>query len=328
MPRLGDLQRQQVVAEREAGRSVDFTARKVNVSRQAIYDLLKKHKQTGAVSDIPHRRRPRVSNQRDDRRLLRLSAANPCLVSKQLANEWAGVHASAVTVRRRLLAAGVRSCLAPRKPALSIKNKRARLQFARTHATWSIAQWQQVIWTDETPLHLSDTTSSRYVKLRKGISRLSITQPTFHSGGGHLLVWGGFHGDTVLPLRLIDGVLNGNKYLHLLQEVFPTCAAALTWMDDNAPAHRSRQVTQWMVQQGRRRLLWPAQSPDINPLENAWSELKRRLQDKHLSSLQNLWNVAHTEWELIGAAYFSKLIETMPRRMAAVIKAKGGHIKY
>ena len=60
------------------------------------------------------------------------------------------------------------------------------------HLHWSVDQWMKVIWTDETPIHLAVSMQTRYIRTRGGINnRLLLAQPTYHSGGGHVMVWGG-----------------------------------------------------------------------------------------------------------------------------------------
>ena len=103
----------------------------------------------------------------------------------------------------------IKSCIALKKPALQLSHRRARLQFARAHLHWSVDQWMKVIWTDETPIHLAVSMQTRYIRTRGGINnRLLLVQPTYHIGGGHVMVWGGFHGTSVVPLRRILGSMN------------------------------------------------------------------------------------------------------------------------
>ena len=75
---------------------------------------------------------------------------------------------------------------------------------------------------------------------------------------------------------------------------------------------------------------WPAQSPNLNPIECLWEHLKRQLR-KYLESPNGawkLWEGTKKEWEKIISEVCQNLIESMPRRVEAVIKAKGGHTKY
>jgi hypothetical protein len=77
-------------------------------------------------------------------------------------------------------------------------------------------------------------------------------------------------------------------------------------------------------------MIWPAQSPDLNPLEHLWGHLKRRLvEHKHPpTGMEELWRRIEEEWNKIPAEVCQKLIESMPRRIEAVIEAKGGYTKY
>ena len=75
---------------------------------------------------------------------------------------------------------------------------------------------------------------------------------------------------------------------------------------------------------------WPPQSPDLNPIEHLWGVLKRKLAgyENLPTSIKELWVWVQVEWEAISVQKCQKLIESMPRRIEAVIKAKGGYTKY
>ena len=77
-------------------------------------------------------------------------------------------------------------------------------------------------------------------------------------------------------------------------------------------------------------MIWPPQSADLNPIEHLWTHLKARLceYETPASEIAELWERVQTEWEAIPKKECQKLIESIPRRLAAVIKAKGGYTKY
>ena len=74
---------------------------------------------------------------------------------------------------------------------------------------------------------------------------------------------------------------------------------------------------------------WPVNSPDLNPIENAWHALQQKICTMQSKNVENLYQLAEKIWEeKITTEYYRALIESMPRRIEAVIKSKGGHPKY
>ena len=73
---------------------------------------------------------------------------------------------------------------------------------------------------------------------------------------------------------------------------------------------------------------WPSQSPDLNPIENLWGYLKGRLETRIIHSTAQLLAAAREEWNALPQQVLQNLIESMPRRIAAVIRARGGATKY
>ena len=75
---------------------------------------------------------------------------------------------------------------------------------------------------------------------------------------------------------------------------------------------------------------WPAQSPDLDPIENLWNHLKRRMAeyDQESKGTIELWERVQIEWDKIEPEVCQNLIESMPKCVEAVIKAKGGYTKY
>ena len=71
---------------------------------------------------------------------------------------------------------------------------------------------------------------------------------------------------------------------------------------------------------------WPAQSPDLNPIENLWIILKKQLRDEYESpprNLDELWERIEEQWYAIPLGVCKNLVESMPRQTAAVLSAKG-----
>ena len=101
-------------------------------------------------------------------------------------------------------------------------------------------------------------------------------------------------------------------------------------MEDGAPVHRSTVSKIWCKTQGLEKLNWPANSPDLNLIENVWDLLKDAIQHHHVKpkNIIKMKEALKEEWDKISSGMLMKLLESMPERMKAVIKVKGGHTRW
>jgi hypothetical protein len=100
--------------------------------------------------------------------------------------------------------------------------------------------------------------------------------------------------------------------------------------DPNDPKHTSKMATEWFQKKKIDKLDWPVNSPDMNIIEHAWDYLDRRvrLRSPLPKNLGELWDALVEKWGIIEEDYIQKLYESMPQRIEALLKAKGGHTKY
>ncbi|CAG8651069.1 6666_t:CDS:1, partial [Paraglomus occultum] len=96
--------------------------------------------------------------------------------------------------------------------------------------------------------------------------------------------------------------------------------------NNNDPKHTSHAAQKWFKDNGVEVLVWPAQSPELNPIEHLWQHLKQRLATYYYEtgpiSMHELWKCVEAEWNKIPPQICIDLITRMPRRVAAVLKAK------
>ena len=69
-------------------------------------------------------------------------------------------------------------------------------------------------------------------------------------------------------------------------------------------------------------------SPDLNPIENVWRQLKIAVQARKPTSAAHGWEIIQEEWPKISQKYYETLVHSMGRRLQAVLEANGGATKY
>ena len=97
---------------------------------------------------------------------------------------------------------------------------------------------------------------------------------------------------------------------------------------DNAPQHKSLLIRTWLFNNGIQCLDFPPYSPDLNPIENLWADLARRVETFQCDSMEELQDIVAEQWKETDKAYLRSLARSMPKRCQAVIDAKGDHTKY
>jgi len=215
-----------------------------------------------------------------------------------------------------------------------VEQRKKRLAWAKKFAKWDEKRWESVLFSDESTFCILGNHGSSYVRRFPGEEfkpeclDLSVKHPT------KIMVWGCMAASGVGRLHIVDGMVNAKKYVEILNKCMLPSANHLfpgdyIFQDDNAPCHRAKIVKEWMNGNEVQTIDWPAQSPDLNPIENLWHKLsleiaKRHPRTKHelIESLNNAWN------QIITHEHLQNLVHSMPNRCRLVCKSKGWPIKY
>ncbi|CAJ0937041.1 unnamed protein product [Ranitomeya imitator] len=140
-----------------------------------------------------------------------------------------------------------------------------------------------------------------------------------------VMVWGAMSAAGVGPLCFIKGRVNAASYQEILEHFMLPSAEMLygdedfIFQHDLAPAHSAKTTGKWFTDHGITVLNWPANSPDLNPIENLWDIVKRKLRDARPNTLDELKAAIEASWASITSQQCHRLIASMPRRIEAVI---------
>uniref|UniRef100_A0A8K9X8F3 Tc1-like transposase DDE domain-containing protein n=1 Tax=Oncorhynchus mykiss TaxID=8022 RepID=A0A8K9X8F3_ONCMY len=315
----------------------DIAASKI-APKSTIYQIIKNFKESGSIV-VKASGCPRKSSKHQDRLLKLIQLRDRGTTSTELAQEWqqAGVSESACTVRQRLLKDGLVSRRAAKKPLLSRKNIRDRLIFCKRYRDWTAEDWGKVIFSDESPFRLFGASGKKLVRRRQGeLYHQSCVMPTVkHPDTIH--VWDCFSAKGVGSLTILpkNTAMNKEWYQHTIREqLLPTIQEQFgdqqcLFQHDGASCHMAKVITRWLGEQNINILgPWPGNPPDLNPIENLWLILKRRVDKQNPTNSDKRQALIMQEWAAISQGVAQKLIDSMPGQIAEVLKKKGQHCKY
>ncbi|GFX74053.1 hypothetical protein TNCV_4475511 [Trichonephila clavipes] len=134
---------------------------------------------------------------------------------------------------------------------------------------------------------------------------------------------------------LANGTMTGQRYIDevLLPHVRLFRGAVgdkFIFMDDNATCHRTLAIQDCLDSEGIQRLVWPARSPDLNPIENVWDALGRQVAGRNYppTNKNTLIRALTEEWDKLPQQLLDNVVQSMVRRVEYCITLHGGHIPY
>ncbi len=148
------------------------------------------------------------------------------------------------------------------------------------------------------------------------------------------MIWAAMSSAGVGPLCFLKSTVNPAIYQDILEHFMLPSAdklygdADFILQQDLAPAHTVKCTKSWFNDHGVTVLDWPANSPDLNPIENLLSIVKRKMRDTRPNNADDLNAAIKATWSSITPEQCYRLIVSMPRHIDAVIHAKGGQTKY
>lgn len=310
----------------------------INRSHAAVKKIIDKYAKFGKLENQPKTGRPKRLNGTEIRSIVRCVRQNPTESAVKIAetmSESSNNKISASTIRRALHENGIHGRVPRKKPYISHVNQKKRLIFAKKYKNMDSSFWDNVLFSDESKFEIFG--KKKPVKIWRSKNQeyeeKNIISTVKH-GGGSVMVWGCMAASGVGNLVFIESTMNKLDYLNILQNNLHASVEKLglesTWIfqQDNDPKHTSKVVKEWMLSHVPKQLDHPPQSPDLNPIEHLWEYLDRQIRKRTIRNKSMLKSVLMDEWAKITSEVTGNLVQSMPRRMIAVINAKGKQTKY
>lgn len=325
---LSEFELGQINALKGEGYSERDIAMKINRSKTAVHNYLDNPEGYGKA---PRSGRPKSLSERDSRHALRLlsNQVTSCsAVKRELGFEC---HRSTL-YRAARQAENLEFTKGIGKPPLTSEHKEKRLEFARNHVDYG-DKWFNVMFSDEKKFNLDGPDGFHYYwhDLRK--DDLIFSKRQF--GGGNCMVWAGisFNGNTLISFT--SNRMNSEDYQEVLNEfmlpvIHEYCGSEAEFQQDNASIHSSKSTKNWLRDNRINVMEWPARSPDLNPIENAWADLSRNVyrNGRQFRSIPELKSAIESEWSKLDQTKIQNLILSMKDRLVEVIENHGGTTHY
>ena len=228
---------------------------------------------------------------------------------------------------------------ARQKPPLSEQNQRDRLNWALEHKDWTEEQWFSILWSDETWVKPGRHTRPR---ITRRIGELELYHPDcvedrYQRKIGWMF-WGSISGKYGRHIGFFWEkdweTINEGSYSGIIVPQVQSILAEfpdLQFQQDNAKGHSSTFTKSVLSSIGIEPIFWPANSPDLNPIETVWNEMKNWIQRNYPEvhrSYKKLREAVQKAWESVTIETIRDIIRTMPQRCEDVILARGGPTKW
>ncbi|GFV91287.1 transposable element Tcb2 transposase [Trichonephila clavipes] len=337
---IDDFMCGRIIGKIEEGRKITDVAREFDIAHSVVSRLWKSFKITGMCSRRHGGGRVRSTTPAEDRYIVLSAKGNRRTTAQQVANQFLAASRKQIsrkTVARRLKGGG----LYARRPVVCVplnrQHRTARLQWCREHHNWSEQDWACVLFSDESRFSLSSDCRRQLIWRESGTAyRPENIQEKDRYPTCSIMVWAGImiNGRTRLH-AVANGTMTGQRYIDevLLPHVRlfrDAVGDKFVFMDDNATCHRTLAVQDCLDSEGIQRFVWPACSPDLNPIENVWDALGRQVAGRNYppTNKNTLIRTLTEEWDKLPQQLLDNVVQSMVRRVECSITLHGGHIPY
>ncbi|GBM27949.1 Transposable element Tc1 transposase [Araneus ventricosus] len=202
-----------------------------------------------------------------------------------------------------------------------------------------MGKWKRVAWSDESRFLIHHVDGRVRVRRLPGEQLLpSCAAGHTQAGGGGIMLWGTLSWATLGPVVVVEQTMKATNYLNIIADqlhpymafVFPTGNGI--FQQDNASCHKARIVLECFEEHTDEFHLmsWLPNSQNLKPIEHISDVMERQLraQTPPCPNISTLRYRCLDIWYKLSPVMYQKLVASIPRRVVAVLKAKGGATRY
>ena len=332
MGRISVETRRRIILFRTQGHSVKAIRERLQeegivISKCSIYKLIKKYAAAGTVGDLP-KKRAKILKEEHLQFINESMEKNDELTSKDLTNEllkeWPDLSVSVRTVRRSRWNLGWRATRPNYCQLVREANKKKRLDWCKDRLSEN-EQFGNVIFTDECSVQLDS--HGRLCFRKKNEPRKLKPKPK-HPVKVH--IWGGISKKGATQLVIFQGTLKATHFCTIIEHgLLPFIRQHFTdgdyrFQQDNDPKHTSRLAQSFLEDHDVNWWRTPAESPDLNPIENVWGSLKYFLRTHYKpTNLETLVEGIIEFWKTLTPTVCTKYISHLHKVMPKVVAVNG-----
>lgn len=135
-------------------------------------------------------------------------------------------------------------------------------------------------------------------------------------------------------MKFIEGTVNAEKYQEILHTALLPSIRKLysnedfVFQQDGASCHTAKSTKKWFGDNNIKVLSHPSSSPDLNPIETLWHKMKQHLRNNPQRTIPQLRAKLQEIWDNFSPNMCEDIVDIMPARIQAVVKAKGDVTSY
>lgn len=251
-----------------------------------------------------------------------LRGAHPSTDERQKLVDDAGLAVGVRTVRRDMKRAGLVSVVRPLVPALSNVQKMKRLALSETLL---MTDEKTILFSDESLFLCRDMSKRQWVIAGEDPKPIEMMRWT-----SALHVWGfiGFNYRHLVVLK--HDRVDAEKYVQTCEtHLLPLMDVSNhVFMQDNARPHVAKKTLEFFEEKKVKLLPWPANSPDLNPIEEMWGLLKRKMQISVRAKKSELETEIFRVWNELPIETTNNLVLSFHKRVRLMVAAEGGQVTH